>query len=146
MKKMILTLLFPLQTFALSFEVVGPCAETPIYQTTTTLHHTSLGYLTEYLFKKDNVPYTGTESGITSIFNSAVGNEALEVLSNNTMRAYGWCVEVDGRQPGQMPDKVRINENTKHIRWFYAFTLYDAGDWSQFCTPSYLIKSKQMCE
>ena len=144
--KFILALLFPFQVYALTFEVIGPCSETPIYQTSTTMHNTNLGFLTEFVLKKGEIPYTGDQAGIGSIANSPVGDQALEVLSDTTMRAYGWCVEVDGFQPDVMPDKVMISDSVKHIRWFYAFSLYEAGEWTQYCTPSYLVKSAQMCK
>jgi len=144
--KILFALLFPAQVFALSFEVIGPCSEQPIYQTTTTLHNSNLGFVTEYLFKKDGIPYLGDQGGFRSIANSPFGDEALEVLSDSTMRSYGWCVEVDGKQPEVMPDEVMISKTVKHIRWFYAFTFYDSGKWTQFCTPSHLVKSQQICK
>ena len=144
--KFILALFIPFQVYALTFEVIGPCAETPIYQMSTTMHNTNLGFLTEFVLKKGEIPYTGDQTGIGSIANSPVGDQALEVLSDTTMRAYGWCVEVDGFQPDVMPDKVMISDSVKHIRWFYAFSLYEAGEWTQYCTPSYLVKSAQMCK
>ncbi|RZJ25676.1 MAG: DUF4430 domain-containing protein, partial [Flavobacterium sp.] len=60
------------------------------------MHNTSLGFLTEFLLNKGQIPYTGDKSGIASIAGSPVGDDAIEVLSDSKLRAYGWCVEVDG--------------------------------------------------
>ncbi|AZZ37027.1 hypothetical protein CIK05_09555 [Bdellovibrio sp. qaytius] len=144
--KFIFALLLPLQVYALTFEVIGPCSDQPFYETSTTLKHTNLGHLTEFLLNKGSIPYTGDATGIGSINGSPVGDDALEVLSDSTMRAYGWCVEVDGVQPDVMPDKVMISENVKHIRWFYAFSLYVSGEWTQYCTPAHTVKSAQICK
>lgn len=144
--KILLALLVPLQTFALSFEVIGPCDSKPTFETTTTMKNTNLGHLTEFILNKHSIPYTGDATGIGSIAGSPVGDSAIEVLSDTTLRAYGWCVEVDGMQPDVMPDQVMISENTKHIKWFYAFSLYESGEWTQYCTPSYSVKSSQICK
>jgi hypothetical protein len=146
MPKLFLVFLFPVQVFALSFEVIGPCSEKPIYQTETNLQNLSLGVITEQLLKQGGVPYTGSPSGIQSIANSPVGKDAIEVLSDASILAYGWCVEVDGFQADRMPDQVIVDELAKKIRWFYAFSLYQAGEWKQYCTPSYLIRSSQICK
>jgi hypothetical protein len=144
--KILLALLFPLQVFALSFEVIGPCDSKPIFESTTTMRNTNLGHLTEFVLNKNSIPYTGDETGISSIAGSPVGDDALEVLSDTQMRAYGWCVEVDGFQPDVMPDQVMISESVQHIKWFYAFSLYDNGEWTQYCTPSHTVKSAQICK
>ncbi len=146
MMKLFLILFLPLQVLALSFEVIGPCSERSIYQTATTIHNTSLGFLTEYMLKKSNLSFVGDKNGIKSIDKSPVGDEALEVLSDNTMRSYGWCVEVDGYQPDVMPDKVMISASVQQIKWFYAFSLYESGQWTQYCVPSYTVRSKQICK
>ncbi|RYZ78188.1 MAG: hypothetical protein EOP06_29525 [Proteobacteria bacterium] len=145
MKKLLLIVLLPLSARALNFEVVGPCSPQPILQTTTTLRNTTLGNLTEFLLKKSGLPFEGDKFGIKSINHSPTGDQALEVLSNSTMRSYGWCVEVDGEQPGVMPDEVQIRETTKKVKWFYAFSFYDSGKWTQYCTPSFSVKSQQIC-
>ena len=145
MMNFILALLLPLPSFALSFEVIGPCSEKPIFETKTTLKNASLGHISTYLFKKNKIPFTGDETGIGSIANSPTGDAALEVLSETALRAYGWCVEIDGQQPEVMPDKFIIDEQTKNIRWFYAFALYESGEWTQLCSPSHLVKPKSIC-
>lgn len=144
--KFILSLLLPIQVYALTFEVIGPCDEKPFFTSTTTLKNVNLGHLTVSVLNKHSIPYTGDQTGIGSIAASPTGDDALEVVSETTLRAYGWCVEVDGFQPDVMPDQVMITESVKHIKWFYAFSLYESGQWTQYCTPSYTVKSPKICK
>ncbi len=143
--KILFVLLFPLPIFAVSFEVIGPCSDKPIYQVNEAVHAQNLGDLTESLLKHSGLPFEGDRTGIKSIDHSPTGDKAIEVLSDIKMRAYGWCVEVDGKQPETMPDQVPLEPSAKKVKWFYAFSLYESGNWTQYCTPSYTIKAKQIC-
>jgi hypothetical protein len=136
-----------LPAFALDFKVVGPCSETPQFQTSiSAAADSNLGDLTIATLKSHAIPFDGSREGIKSIQQSPTGDDAFEILSDTQMRAYGWCVAIDGVQPDQMPGSVRIPAGAKEILWFYAFSFYDAGTWKDYCTPSWKVKSLDVCK
>jgi hypothetical protein len=126
--------------------VIGPCDAKPLLQVQTNSQAPTLGDLTVEVFQQNRIPFVGDRSGIKSIRNSPIGDEALEVLSNSKMRSYGWCVSVNGVQPAKMPDEVRLQGNSNNILWFYAYSLYDRGLWKDYCTPSYKVRSLPVCQ
>jgi len=72
------------------------------------------------------------------------GMEAIEALSNEELRAYGWCYEVDGRQPAEMPNEVILN-GSEHLKWFYAFSLSRRNVWVSYCEPAHLVRPVALC-
>jgi hypothetical protein len=128
-------------------KVIGPCNSSPVFSVQAPVGNLpiSLGDFTIEVFKKHNLSFVGDRFGIKSILNSPVGDEALEVLSDSEMRAYGWCVSLDGKQPNQMPDEVLLDSNVKEIIWFYAFATYEKGTWRDYCTPSHQVRSPFIC-
>jgi hypothetical protein len=131
---------------AAHISIVGPCSPEPLLKQEISLKpRTSLGDWTIGALQKNNIPFDGNASGIRSIYNSPVGDAALEVLSDTEMRAYGWCVSVNGEQPDVMPDQVILTDPNSEVVWFYAYTLYDQGQWKDICTPSHLIHSRFIC-
>lgn len=130
---------------ALEFQVRNLCNDQAAFEKKVPSQESTLGDLTVAVFNQNQIPFQGDRSGLKAIFNSPVGDAALEVLSDSQMRAYGWCVLVDGKSPDRMPDEVLISEKTKTIRWFYAFALYDQGQWKDFCTPAHVAMPSQVC-
>lgn len=137
--------LFALSASALQFSVTELCEEKVFFQTELTPQNKTLGQLTVEILNLNKISFQGDASGIKSIAQSPVGDEALEVLSDFEMRAYGWCVAVDGKELDRMPDEVLITSATKEIKWFYAFAFYDRGEWKSFCTPAFRVKPSQIC-
>lgn len=135
----------PLQAKALDFVVIGPCEEKPVLKTSIASQDVTLGELTVQVLTENKISFQGDRSGIKVIANSPAGDEALEVISDTQLKAYGWCVAIDGQQPGLMPDEVRLSADTKEVVWFYAYAFYDQGVWKSFCTPSYQNKPSQIC-
>jgi len=147
MKLLLPLLLFSSSALALDFTVIGPCSQKPIAQTQVPVTSaTNLGDLTVSTLNLLKVPFTGDRSGISSIANSPRGDDALEVLSDTQMRAYGWCVEIDGNQPAEMPDEVPVTTATQSVTWFYAYSLYDTGVWKDYCTPAWVKHSLAVCQ
>lgn len=140
-----LGILFSFQALALEFTVIGPCEEKPVLKVTVASQEIALGELTVLVLTENKIPFQGDRSGIKVIAGSPSGDESLELISDTQMKAYGWCVDVDGQQPGQMPDEVRLSADTKNVTWYYAFAFYDQGVWKNFCTPSYQNKPSQIC-
>lgn len=141
----VLTLTLNLQA-ANTLTVIGPCSEKPVYEVSADSPTSTLGDFTVDILQKNQIPFQGDRSGIKAIFDSPTGDEALEILSDSQMRAYGWCVTVNGLQPGRMPDEVPLTGSGNHIVWFYAFAFYDKGEWKSFCTPSHTVRSPQICK
>lgn len=145
MKILILMLLFSLSSFAGEIYFQGPCEETPFLKGENTGAGLTAGDLTIELLESSGTEYIGSIGGINSILGTPVGTEAIEVLSDTHMRAYGWCYEVDGFQPAAMPDQIEL-KGTEDIRWFFAYSTYEAGVWKDYCTPSYTLKSPFICK
>jgi hypothetical protein len=140
----VFNLIFLRAAFAHQVTVIGPCSEKPLFQIESVSKAATLGDLTVEVFQKHQIPFEGDRSSIRSIQNSPVGDEALEILSDRQMRAYGWCVTVNGEEPGEMPDQVVLSRDSK-IVWFYAYSLYDSGSWKTMCSPSYRLQSPFVC-
>ena len=88
----------------------------------------------------------GTHEGLNSVFNTPVGMEALEVLSDTEMRAYGWCYSVNGVSPEVFPHQVPLNPEIKEITWTFGFAHYYRGEWITQCTPAYTIRPAFLCK
>lgn len=105
----------------------------------------SAGELTIHVLEDSQVPFIGTPAGIVSVDLSPHGDAALEVISDERMRAYGWCYEVDGVQPSQMPDELILSGQERQITWFYAYSSYDRGEWLDYCVPVYSVHPNYIC-
>ncbi len=149
MKKMTLlvVLCFAGQAFALDFEVIGPCDEKPRLETSVEIQDkTNLGDVTVKVLNDNKIAFKGDAAGIAQIEDSPVGRDAVEMLSSTEFRAYGWCVHIDNTEPAEMPDQVEVNSSTKKVTWFYAYSLFDGSDWTDYCTPSWKVRSLDICK
>ena len=122
MKTLILTLtcFFVIESRASVVEVIGACDEKPQFVSENILHDEkmTLGDLTIQVLEKNQIPFRGSREGIAAIFDSPTGDEAIEKVSEEEMRFYGWCVHVDGFEPGDMPDEVFLkNPDALFLNW-----------------------------
>ena len=134
---------------ALQMDIIGACDPVALLSTSVELKDneaTTLGDLTVKVLNQNHIPFKGSAEGISQIYDSPTGDQALEVLSTSQMRAYGWCVHVDQDEPYEMPDKVIITNKVQKITWFYAYSFYDAGDWKDFCTAAWKERSLPYCK
>lgn len=145
MKITIITFLISLSSFSGEVYFQGPCDETPFLKGENTGAGISAGALTIQALENSGTEFVGSEGGINSILGTPVGMEAIEVISDSKMRAYGWCYEIDGFQPAAMPDEIELT-GTEQVRWFFAYSTYEAGVWKDYCTPSYSLKSPFICK
>lgn len=106
----------------------------------------NVGKISMDIFNAKNIPYTGSEEAMAMIANSPMGLDAMEVLSDTKMRAYGWCFSVNGVVPETFASKTYLASQDDYVSWFYAYSTYDRGNWLDYCVPSYKIKSKQFCK
>ncbi len=133
--------------YAISFEVIGPCTSTPIYQdkNTKTDITQSLGSISLNVFNKQKIPYIGTEAGFNSILNTPTGDALIEVISDTKMRAYGWCYSVNSAIPDVLAGDYFLTNSNDSVVWFFAYSTYDSGNWTDYCVPSYRVSAKQFC-
>ncbi len=134
---------------ALQMDIIGACDPAALFSTAAELKDdqaVTLGELTVQVLKQNYIPFKGSAAGISQIYDSPTGDDALEILSPTQMRAYGWCLHVDSDEPNKMPDKVIITNKVQKITWFYAYSLYDAGEWKDFCTAAWKERSLNYCK
>ena len=148
MKTIIAALFMSFNAHAITYEVIGPCSPTPAYSGTYDLENLSInaGKASINIFNRDKIPYIGVEKGINTILNTPIGPETLEIISGTKMRAYGWCYTVNGVGPDIMPDEYFFQSNNDKLVWFYAYSTYDNGNWTDYCMPSYKIKAARFCD
>lgn len=83
---------------------------------------------------------------MTIIANSPIGLDAMEVLSDTKMRAHGRCFSVNGVVPDVLASETYLAAQDDYISWFYAYSTYDRGVWTDYCVPTYQIKPAQFCK
>lgn len=137
-------LLIPFLSQAAEFEIIGPCNEKPVYELSIADQFETVADLTFHILNKNKIPYTGTHKGITSLLNAPQGDDALEVLSDTQMRAYGWCFFVNGEVVMDYADETYLNPGDK-IQWIYSYAWYDR-EWKSMCNESYKVKSDFICK
>jgi hypothetical protein len=150
MKILIITLC--LLTFAstgqaATIKITGPCSETPLIESTLNNLdlHLNLGKITVDFLTREKISFVGSEYGINSINGTAVGDDALEILSDTKMRAYGWCYTINNIAIDKMPDETFLTKESDSISWFYAYATYDSGEWKDYCTPAYKAHNSNFC-
>lgn len=132
-------------TLALQILFSNPCGPIPLLETSLRSAETkSVGQVTIDALEAFEAPYQGSENGLNSAFNSPVGLDAMEVISDSEMKSYGWCFEVDGKLSEVMPGDYKIGPKTQSVRWFIGYAHYKNGNWISQCTPAY--KSKFICK
>jgi hypothetical protein len=146
LKALLITLLIPFCVSAGTFKITGPCEEAAKYETQYDFsENKNLGVTTLEILEAQVIPYVGFVNGIHSIYNTPTGREAIEIVSDQVLRSYGWCYEVDGVQPDVMPDAIALSSHTQLVHWFFAYSTLEEGTWKDYCTPSYKIKPQFLC-
>ncbi len=143
----LLAVIFSFNAHAVSFNVVGACSEKSLFSGTFKTDITeNVGRISMDIFDFYKIPYVGTEYGMTSISNSPVGLDSMEVISDTKMRAYGWCFSINGVIPDVLASKAYVSAQNDVITWFYAYSTYDQGVWLDYCIPAHKIKAPQFCK
>jgi hypothetical protein len=122
----------------------GPCSIDSFLSAKISGENLTAGDITISALEDSKTEYIGSVGGINSVIGTPVGTDAIEVVSDTKMRAYGWCYEIDGFQPAAMPDQIVLNGD-EVVRWFFAYSTYENGTWKDYCTPSYELKSPYIC-
>ena len=126
MIKILIALVISLNAYSATLDIIGPCSEKPLLSIHALDQFETVGDMTVHYFSKNKVPFQGNERGMNSIFNSPIGLDAMEVLSDTQMRSYGWCFKVNGEVPFDFADAVYLNEGD-HVQWFFSYAWYDKG-------------------
>lgn len=143
----ILALLASTTAHAISYEVIGPCSETPVYSGEINLSDlkASVGKISLQIFERDKISFNGTEAGFKSILNTPTGMDSIEVISQTKMRAHGWCYTVNKLAPDVLPSDYFFNSNNDSLVWFYGHSTYENGAWTDYCVPSHQVHAAQFC-
>jgi hypothetical protein len=132
---------------AIDFAVIGPCSEKSTYSGKLKADlDDSVGEISMQIFDHHKIPYQGSADGMSTIMNGPVGLDAMEVISDTKMRAYGWCFSVNGVIPDVLASQTHFTKQSDYLVWFYAYSTYDQGVWTDYCVPSYKIKAEQFCK
>ena len=94
--------------------------------------------------QSSNIAFQGAKEGINSILSSPTGMVALDVLNDQEMRAFGWCYTVDGQLSDAFMHQQPIT-NQSVVRWFFAYSYYQSGVWTDFCLPATYATSLGLC-
>lgn len=148
--KSILALIFTALTLnveAYEMSFIGPCSDIPLLAVQRTYGPgLNVGGETIELLQSKGIPFEGSILGLSRVFNSPNGLDAMEVISDNEMMAYGWCFEIDGLIPEVYANEVEIRPETQKIVWFYGYAHYVNGQWISQCEKSFERKSPQFCK
>lgn len=140
-------LLHPFTSQAIEFKITGPCSVKPLFMNNQTIQlPDNLGALTLQILQKNQIPYIGSQAGINSIYATPIGLDAIEVVNDEELRAYGWCFAIDNQVPDLMPDQIKITDQFTKIHWFYAYSTSIRNEWVDYCVPAYQVKSPQFCK
>lgn len=133
-------------TFAAHVVVQNPCTrDTWLDTSIDSAIGKSVGAVTIEAFDRHQLSYVGNDAGINSIHGMVTGENALEVINDHELRAYGWCFSVNGFQPDEYPNKVSIKTDTDIIQWFFGFAHYRDGKWISYCTPTQITRPAFIC-
>jgi hypothetical protein len=146
MKFLLLVLFVSVNAMAVEINFIGPCDKKPLLSGSMGNKYETVGDTTVQFLTKNNVAYNGNARGINQVFNTPVGDAALEVISDTEMRAYGWCYFVDNMGPDVFADEYPMDNTIKKIDWIYGFAHYKNGAWISNCTPAFTIKPKFICK
>ena len=133
-------------TPTITLEVRDPCKDASFHRWEFELpKKQSVGQVTMDLFDREKVPYIGSELGMNSILSTPVGEPSMEFPGPGQLKVYGWCFELNGVQPTEMPDKIEMKSGD-HLVWFYGYALWKDREWKTYCSPAHESPLKSYCE
>ncbi len=144
--KLILLALLSFCVEASSLSLIGPCHEGPAFEQGLKIQSgESVGAYTVRFLEHFGIDYIGSERGMNSILNTPTGMDAMEIISDREMNAYGWCYSVNGFSPEVYPDEFEMKEGDV-VKWWFGYAHYYEGQWLTQCSPSFERKPKFLCE
>lgn len=147
MKYILLSLfLMAINAQAATFTFIGACSPEPLAKLSYNFKgKTNVGQGTLAVLSRAGIPYQGTARAMNSIFNTPVGLDAMEVISDTEMMAHGWCYSVDGVQPEYFADEVEI-DNYANVLWWVGYAHYIEGKWVSQCELSHTRRPLEFCK
>lgn len=146
MKALIICIsIFPLLSFSAEINIIDPCDKEIVIQASKSITKMDLGSFTIHMLNEIGIKYQGDSSSILSINNTPVGSDAIEIIEDNQMKAYGWCYDLNGVAPEVYPNEVQI-KNSDKVTWWFGYALYQNGKWITQCTPAYLDPPAFLCQ
>lgn len=125
---------------------VGPCDEAPLLEQDVDIQgDLTVGQLTIDVLDQLNISYIGSERGVHSIFDTPIGDQALVIIDELEMLAYGWCYSINGVAPEKYPHEVYVS-HYDNIVWWFGYAHYFNGEWVEQCVPAYTRTPSQFCE
>ncbi len=107
---------------------------------------TTAGHLTIHMLEQAGIDFLGNENGISGLLNTPTGLDSYEVISDNHMRAYGWCYSVDGSQPNVLASEYPLFPDSDcKLTWFYGYAEMIDNEWISYCKPVYLKPNSFVC-
>jgi hypothetical protein len=134
------------QAYAITLQVMEICDERIHSQGELQGNGIDAGTLTVNFLTSAVIPFIGERRGINSILVTPTGDDAIELISDVSMRVYGWCYDVDGQIPELMPHEFVMTKESQIIRWFYAYSEYQSGKWLNYCEPVFRLKPEFACQ
>ncbi|MBC7531761.1 MAG: hypothetical protein H7318_09300 [Oligoflexus sp.] len=132
--------------FGASLTIGDPCSTKPWLTTSVEKAvGTSVGKITIDALDANSIAYLGTDAGISSIKDSVLGMNAMEVVSPTELRAYGWCYRINGIEPSLYANEVFLTSELDEIEWFFGFAHYKDGEWISMCEPTNRLKPLFIC-
>ena len=147
MKLILAALILSLNLYAIEFSITKRCENQPaLIENIEVLNSITVSELTHYVFKTFEIPFIGDERSINSILGTPTGTDAYEVMTDNEIKVYGWCFQVNGVQPDRFMNQIILDPTEQlHVNWFYGYAHYLNGVWITYCTPAYEQKSPFVC-
>ena len=146
MKTLILTFLLVLTSAqAAQLTINLPCSDEILRFSAETRADQSVGDLSVKIFKAHQIPFQGTAMGMNSILETPTGSEALDIVSDSEMFAYGWCYSINGYEPELFPNEIQVSDND-HIVWWFGYAHYKEGQWISQCEPSSTRRLSTYCQ
>ncbi len=132
--------------WATALSLVGPCFEEPVIKEELEVNSgESVGAYSVRFLEKFGIEYIGAERGMNSILGTPTGMDAMEIISDREMNAYGWCYSVNGFSPEVYPDEYEVKQGDE-VKWWFGYAHYFEGQWLTQCSPSYERKPEFLCK
>lgn len=145
-----LFIVFPNSGYSMSLTILNPCQEGSLVQRSFIFDSkTTLGLITTSLLKNQSIPFVGDETSIISILSFPEKERDLEIISNEEMRAYGWCYSLNGKILDKLASEVHFSEanniESLSVVWFLGYAEYKRGVWTSYCEPLKEIHKHFLC-
>lgn len=139
-------LLFSSSALAVTFKINDVCSTKLVLNSTFAIQKSmTVSQVTALALKKSKVPHQFSGKVIKSILNTPSGMDAVDVYSDKTMAAFGWCVLVNGKLSQQPIYKQVIKKESDSIHWFYGSAFFDRNEWKDMCVPSFKRMPRHLC-